>query len=1064
MNPIRYLAFSAICSLLWVTASGQTDFNPASPGEPATPAVPASKYGLVLQAEPATGGSPSGGGTYEAGKSVSLNAKTASNFSFVNWTDTRGNIVSSASSFSYTTKSEPDTLIAHYTFIPGSPGEPSRPDTYYTLVAKSTPGGSVSGGGRYLPGSRVRLRATASGGYTFRNWTDPSGSAVSTSADFYYTVQEKNDTLTANFVLQPFNPSSPSEPSPAPNRVTVTASCSQGGTYSGNTGTFTEGAAISLRATANTGYRFVGWYVNGELFATTTSLSYTAGTADLSIYAQFEFRPSSPGEPSTPPKENSLYLMTINGLPGQEKQIPVYLANQDTLGDMTFQVTFSNSMLPDIENYTVSHKAEGYTVSHTVIDDTICKFTFTGGKMLPGNTPLLTFNIPIGEETALGSAFQMKINQVSVSNAEGTGMAASTHNGMLRVGRSSWLKLTLDDLTSGDAINLGLSVKWASRNVGTMSADEFGDYHLWNDVSHSPSSVFGSGWRMPTAEEVNELLTCYRLWTTLEGVPGMLFISQNAVDILFIPAAGRYTPSSTDTATDAGMSGYYWSSTSDQAGLAYALTFSETDARTEETDMEGIRLPLRAVYDKNYLEGDFSTQEIENPTPGALEEETVKPDDIIELKVRGGLNGTDIAFIRSLKKLRILDISEANIVAGGSAYYSSFHTADDVAGDSMFCLLPNLWELRLCTSVKSIGQGMLAQSTGITSFDIPESVQDAGNDIFAGCTRLRYINWLAKGAKVPESLFGDMPSNCLVYAADGVTSDFTGNIIIGGMAERITLHDARPFFCPTTFRTKSVSYSRSFSKETTLHAACGWESLVLPFDVQTITSEERGELSPFNSGNAGTRPFWLAELTGNGFSHTASIKANRPYIIAMPNSSDYEEEFNIRGTVTFSATDNEGILIEPTSSCTVSTGPDFELVPTYETVIQSDTVYAINNEEYDGMLPGAAFVCNNRPVLPFEAYARSVAPLLKSPLYYSIGDNIGETNGIERICHHTSDEVTAYSRGGILYIESPRNRTLGLYSADGRLMRLMHLSEGLNQEYGLEHGVYFIGKTKVVVR
>ncbi|MCM1313101.1 MAG: leucine-rich repeat protein [Bacteroides sp.] len=1064
MTKIRYLSLVVTLFLLCGTVSGQTDFNPANPAEPVSPVVPAAKYGLVLKASPAEGGSPSGGGSYAAGTSVTVNARTNSGYTFLNWTDTHGNTVSSASSFSYTTEARPDTLIANYTFVPGSPGEPSQPDVYYNLVLEATEGGTVSGGGRYLSGNRIYLRATANDQYSFRNWVSKSGDVVSTSANFYYTTQAKDDTLRAVFSLIPFNPSSPGEPSPAQRSHRVSASCSTGGTYSGNTGTFTEGAAVSLRATANTGYRFVGWYIDGELFATSTQLSYTVGTSDVDIYALFEFAPSSPGEPSAPAKENSLYLMTINGLPGQERQFPVYLSNQDTLTDMTFQLTFAKGAMPDLDNYIVSQKAADYEVSCTVIDDSICKFVFTGGIMLPGNTPLLTLNIPIEEETELGSAFQIKMNQVSVSDASGTSMAASTHNGILRVGRSSWLKLTLDDLTGSESVNLGLSVKWASKNVGTTSPEELGDYHRWEDVAHSPSSVFGSGWRMPTADEVAELLTCYKLWTTLEDVPGMLFISQNAEDLIFLPAAGRQNVSDS-SANEVGTLGQYWSSTATDNGNAYTLLFGEYGSELAPADINGLRLSLRAVYDKEYLEGDFSSQEVENPEPGTLEEETVKPDDVVDLKVRGRLNGTDIAFIRSLKKLRKLDISEAYIVEGGSAYYASFHTANDATGDSMFCKLPNLRELRLCTSIKEIGKGMLAHSTGISTFDVPASVEKAGNHIFAGCDGLRYVNWLATAARVPADLFGSMATNCLVYAAEGTASDFTGNIVIGGTAENISLIDALPFFCPIEFRTKAASYSRTFGKTTVPHVACGWETVVLPFDVERIVSEERGELAPFNCGNAGTRPFWLAELSENGFSPASSISANQPYIIAMPNSDEYEEEFNIRGTVTFSASDAaNGIVIAATPSDHTSKGPDYELIPTYETVLCHDTVYVINHEDYDGLLPGAAFVRGIRNAQPFEVYAHNIEPSVNTPLYYSIGP-IKDATGIEQVLYRQIfNGLKAYSRDGALCVESPHRQTIGLYSADGRLVRLMRLSEGLNSEYGLPSGIYFIGKMKVAVQ
>ncbi|MBR3076094.1 MAG: hypothetical protein IKH11_10140, partial [Bacteroidales bacterium] len=68
---------------------------------------------------------------------------------------------------------------------------------------------------------------------------------------------------------------------------------------------------------------------------------------------------------------------------------------------------------------------------------------------------------------------------------------------------------------------------------------------------------WGGSWRMPTAEESDELITkCTWTWTTQNGVNGRLVTGPNGKSI-FLPAAGlRY-----DTYLgSAGSNGYYWSS------------------------------------------------------------------------------------------------------------------------------------------------------------------------------------------------------------------------------------------------------------------------------------------------------------------------------------------------------------------------------------------------------------------------------------------------------------------------------------------------------------------------
>jgi hypothetical protein len=69
----------------------------------------------------------------------------------------------------------------------------------YTIGVSANPtnGGTVSGGGTYQQGQSCTVHATASGGYTFLNWTE-GGSVVSSQANYTFTVNSSH-TLVANF-------------------------------------------------------------------------------------------------------------------------------------------------------------------------------------------------------------------------------------------------------------------------------------------------------------------------------------------------------------------------------------------------------------------------------------------------------------------------------------------------------------------------------------------------------------------------------------------------------------------------------------------------------------------------------------------------------------------------------------------------------------------------------------------------------------------------------------------------------------------------------------------------
>ena len=131
-------------------------------------------------------------------------------------------------------------------------------------------------------------------------------------------------------------------------------------------------------------------------------------------------------------------------------------------------------------------------------------------------------------------------------------------------------------------VDLGLSVKWATCNVGADHPEEYGDYYAWgetetkesygidncetfyediDDISGTDRDVahvmWGGTWRMPTRDEINELDdNCRRSWTTLHGVEGAYFKKND--NSIFIPAAGRRSGTAR---YGVGESGYILSST-----------------------------------------------------------------------------------------------------------------------------------------------------------------------------------------------------------------------------------------------------------------------------------------------------------------------------------------------------------------------------------------------------------------------------------------------------------------------------------------------------------------------
>jgi len=217
--------------------------------------------------------------------------------------------------------------------------------------------------------------------------------------------------------------------------------------------------------------------------------------------------------------------------------------------------------------------------------------------------------------------------------------------------------------------------------------------------------------------------------------------------------------------------------------------------------------------------------------------------------------------------------------------------------------------------------------------------------------------------------------NFLIYVNNSnVAPSGIGNIVINGLAENITLNDGFAFCCPKEFSTKNISYVHNYQMETGKGESAGWETIALPFDVQTISHETKGELVPFaNYDNTTTKkPFWLYSLSSNGFIKASGIRANTPYIISMPNNNYYAPDYNLSGKITFSAT-NTIVRCTDTSSLNVTSHDGAVFFPNYNIGERNSNTYTLNvNNDlftyYGTEKPGSIFISDYRQVYPFEGY------------------------------------------------------------------------------------------------
>ncbi|MCR4847726.1 MAG: C10 family peptidase [Bacteroidales bacterium] len=215
-------------------------------------------YDIVTSCEPSNGGSTTGAGTYHNDQSCTLTATSAPGYSFGYWSKD-GTQVSTDSTYTFLVN-ESATYVAHFQ------------EQSYTVSVSADPasGGSVLGGGTYTYGQSCTVQATPNIGYYFVKWTK-NGTQVSTDSSYSFTVTE-SASYVAHFQEQSF-------------AVSVSADPTSGGSVSGG-GTYTYGQSCTVHATANTGYSFVNWTINGEQVATDDDYTFTV-TDDCSLVAHF---------------------------------------------------------------------------------------------------------------------------------------------------------------------------------------------------------------------------------------------------------------------------------------------------------------------------------------------------------------------------------------------------------------------------------------------------------------------------------------------------------------------------------------------------------------------------------------------------------------------------------------------------------------------------------------------------------------------------------------------------------------------------------------------------------
>ena len=291
--------------------------------------------------------------------------------------------------------------------------------------------------------------------------------------------------------------------------------------------------------------------------------------------------------------------------------------------------------------------------------------------------------------------------------------------------------------------------------------------------------------------------------------------------------------------------------------------------------------------------------------------------------------------------------------------------------------------------------------------------------------------------------------NCLyIFPANAtVPAELEGkNVVVGGVAEKLTLTDGSPVVFPVEFTAEEAVYTRTFTNFNN-GTDQGWNTIVLPFEAKVRIEGESKDLDWFHSKSDSGRKFWLHKYT-NGvggtvyfdFETAATMQANTPYLLAVPGDK-WGEKYDLHNKpFTFYG---ENVTVSATTPATAS--GEYVFSGTYTKADCADG-YKLNEagDFFELQAEGAT-------ELPFRAYFVTADGRANNIRVLRVASS--ETDGIRQI---ENGELTI-ENSAVYDLSGRKLSTLRSARSDAFLRKNSQLST-------LPKGIYIIDGKKIVVK
>ena len=233
--------------------------------------LPKPVYTVTTTANDPAMGTVEGAGTYEEGATATLTATANAGYEFVGWVVGADTLTANPLELVVDADITVEAVFA------------ALPLPEYTVSVTVDPVmGSVEGAGVYEEGATATLTATANAGYEFVGWVIGADTLTSNPLEL---VVDADITVEAVFAALPLPEYT----------VSVTVDPVMGSVE--GAGVYEEGATATLTATANAGYQFVSWTVDGEEY--TENPLYWSVDKDVTVVANFKSTVTTDAENAT---------------------------------------------------------------------------------------------------------------------------------------------------------------------------------------------------------------------------------------------------------------------------------------------------------------------------------------------------------------------------------------------------------------------------------------------------------------------------------------------------------------------------------------------------------------------------------------------------------------------------------------------------------------------------------------------------------------------------------------------------------------------------------------------